>query len=226
MAEEGPGRGRDSRGWSSSTEQDEIPSPSQKHAATLPDSQQLAPTAAPREAPAGTHGSPVSTRFQEFLAEGDGIGRDRTLEPGALWILRLLRPGSAGAVRERQNPGPTPAPFPAPSPRNRQQFHDLRPPLLRSSRSPERGLTVSLPAGPFPAAHPGSRRTPAAPFLSGRQEQPRPGRTFPSPGVTLSPQPHAAPCPGHRGTNPELSRFPWCPNSIAGIGGGRRPRSL
>lgn len=54
LAEEGPVRGRNSKGWSSSTDRDDIPSKCQEHTATLPISQLLAPPVAPWEAPMAT----------------------------------------------------------------------------------------------------------------------------------------------------------------------------
>lgn len=119
LAEEGPGRGRDSRGWSSSTKQDEIPFLSQKHAATLPDSQQLAPTAAPREAPAGTHGSPVSTRQEKGPDSKSSSPRRMGSDPGA---GSSVDPSSAAAGKRQSregeakpwaNTGPVPCALPS-----------------------------------------------------------------------------------------------------------------
>lgn len=136
-------------------------------------------------------------------------------------------------MRERQNPGQTPAPFPVPSPWNRQQFHDLRPPLLRSSRSPEQEVIPGLlgrvwgfgdsrchcqlgpaphpiPApSPFPVGKAGAAL--ARPYLSQplAREQPR-GHSVPG----------APRCPLSRplGHKSRAARFPRCPNAIAGIG--------
>lgn len=197
-AEEGPVRGGNFKGWSSSTERDKIPSKSQT---SLPISQLLAPTAEPWEAPTAPkpsqQGKGPDSR-SSCLAQGAGSESSACSGRGVTKLGPRARPGhgsgSSGHPCELME-GPGAGGDPG---------------MALGTRT----VTASwaLPCGParlpspIPSGNAGAAL--ARPYLSQHLawEQPR-----------LSPR---CPLVCHRGTNPEQSRFPSCPKAMAGAGEG------